>query len=208
MLKKAPVSAPALVLVLLVAAGCSKPTAPATAVPPNFTAVSHNGAGITIAVPADWVQIPLPNNENVARFNETALPLVNENPRLLRAVNQARQVLQFGGKAFAVSPDGQTRVNITVDKADAKTLDELSAKVVPQLEDSGAQDLAQERATTGAGPALKLRFKFPIDAEGNETVLADEVQYYVLHDGKSYVLTVINGQGGIADTIAETLRLR
>jgi hypothetical protein len=170
--------------------------------------MSDDPSGITIAVPAEWVQIPLPKNSNVARFNQTAVPLVSENPKLLRAVNQARQVLQFGGKAFAVAPDGQTRVNITVDKTKEKTLDELARNVVPQLEDSGAKDLTYETTTTGAGPALKMRFKFPIDAENNETVLAEEVQYYVLHGGKSYVLTVIYPQGMVADTIAGSLRLR
>ncbi|MGH9279969.1 MAG: hypothetical protein ACRD12_17960 [Acidimicrobiales bacterium] len=208
MLKKAPFLVATLVLTALVAAGCRNPTAPATEVPPNWVQMSDNPSGITIAVPSEWVQIPMPKNSNVADFNQTAVPLATENLKLLRAVNQARQVLQFGGKLFAVTTDGQTRVNITVDKTKEKTLEQLAANVVPQLEDSGARDLTQEQVTTGAGPALKLRFKFPIDGEGNETVLADEWQYYVLHNGKSYVLTVINPTGALADQIAGTLRLR
>lgn len=206
MLKKALILT--LVLPVVVAAGCRNKTAPATDVPPNFVAVRDDDAGITVAIPSDWVQIPLPKNSNVARFNKTAVPLSVDNPQLLRAVTQARQILQQGGKVFAVTPNGMTRVNLTVDKTKEKTLEQVAANVVPKLESAGAQGVTTEMVTVGAGPALKTRFRFPIDADNTETVLADEVQYYVLRKGRSYVLTVINPYGDVADQIAATLRLR
>lgn len=208
MTKKAPPLVAALLVLLFAAGACRNLTAPATEVPPGFVQVSHHDSGVTLAVPGEWIQIPMPKNSNVARFNETATDLILRDPRLVPAVNQARQVLQSGGKAFAVSEDGQMRVNVTVDKTKEKTLDQLAANVVESLEQGGAIDLVQARAPTGVGEALKLTFKFPIDAAGNETVLADEVQYYVLHDGKSYVLTVINGPPDLPDTVARSLRLR
>lgn len=205
--KSSTLGAALLIVLLVVATGCRNKTAPATEVPAGFVQVSDHDSGITIAIPSEWVQLPLPKNENVAKYNETALALVEQNPRLLPAVNQGRVILQSGGEIFAVSPDGQTRVNITVGKAKEKTVDQLVPNVVPQLEQSGAKNVTQERVTTGAGPGLKLRFQFPVEVGGSETVLADEVQYIVLHDGKSYVLTLISPAGDVPDTIARSLRI-
>jgi hypothetical protein len=121
---------------------------------------------------------------------------------------QARQLLQSGGKLVAVSPDGEARINLTVDEADEKTLAEVGRVTSQSLTDSGATNLTQEQTTSGAGPALKLTFQYPIEGQGGMTVQAQEIQYYVLHKGKSYVLTVINGPGELASTVAGSLRLR
>ena len=39
-------------------------------------------------------------------------------------------------------------------------------------------------------------------------VVVDEVQYYLLKDGKAYILTVVPADPALATTIAETLRIR
>lgn len=193
---------------LLVLVGCSKKTAPDTVAPAGFTAVRNASTGFAIAVPADWVQIPLPSSLDLDDFDAKTRELIAGNTNLLPAINQARQILQSGGKLMAVSKDGNSRINLTVDKAREKTLEEVAKAVVPSLQEGGAQAVQQEQSRTGAGPALKLTFIYPLPGRGNETVPANEVQYYVIKGGKTYVITIINGTPEIIQAAADSFRLR
>ncbi len=201
--RRVPVAALALALLLL---ACADKKAPETTVPAGFKAVRNAPTGFALAIPADWVEIHL--TQNLDEFDKRARELTRVNDALFPAINSARQIAQSGGKFMAVSPNGVSRVNLTVDKAQEKTLDELAAALLPVLEESGATELSQDRTTTGAGPALRMRFKFPIPGANDEPVIADEVQYYLIHDGKTFVLTVINGAGNLAEDVATSLRLR
>jgi hypothetical protein len=193
-------------LVLAVAAtGCNK-KAPDTTVPAGFVAVRDADDGFAIGVPADWVRIPLP--QDLDKFDKNAIGITNQHPRLAPAIVQARQLLQYGGKLMAVSDDGNSIVNLTTDKTKEKTLAEVAKNTVPTLETNGATEMAQEQTNLPVGPALKLTFKYPIQGQNDQTVTAQEVQYYVLHRGKSLVLTIINGPGDLPATVAGTLRLR
>jgi hypothetical protein len=202
---RSPVVAVGLIVATLTLAGCSK-KAPETTVPAGYVAVRDAGTGFALGIPADWVQIPLP--QDLERFDRTAITLTDRNPRLAPAIVQARQLLQFGGKLMAVSPDGGSVINVSSDKTKEKSLSEVAANTVPSLEMNGATEVAQEQTTIPAGPALRLTFKYPIEGQNHERVVADEVQYYVLKGGKSFVLTIINGQGDLPATVAGTLRLR
>jgi hypothetical protein len=192
-------------LLVLAAPGCTK-KAPNTTVPAGFVAVRDAEAGFALGVPSDWVQIPLP--QDLDRFDKNAIGITNQHPRLGPAIVQARQLLQFGGKLMAVSDDGNSVVNVTIDKTKEKTLAEVAKNTVSNLENNGATDVVQEQASLPAGRALKLTFRYPIEGQNHETVIANEIQYYVLHKGKSIVLTIINGQGDLPATVAGTLRLR
>lgn len=192
-------------LLTLAGTGCSKKSAPEITVPAGFSAVRDAKSGFAIAVPADWVQIPLPQDLDV--FDKKAREIETQNNNLNSAVIQARQLLQFGGKMMAVSQDGASIVNITVDKTKEKSLDQIATDTVPKLQENGATDLSQAQTTLAAGPALKLTFKYPLP-KGDDTVIANEVQYYVLHNKRSWVVTVINGPAGLGDQIANTLKLR
>ncbi|MCA1691485.1 MAG: hypothetical protein LC733_04505 [Actinobacteria bacterium] len=185
---------------------CGKKGAPQTTAPAGFTVVRDAGAGFAVAVPGDWQRIPLPGD--LDDFDKQSRALANRNPKLSPAILQARQLLQSGGKLMAVSPDGVSIINLTVDKADEKTLTEIGRVTSAKLQEAGATNLAQEPATTGAGPALKLRFRLPIEGQGGETQEANETQYFVLHDGKSFVLTFQNATDDLAASVAGSLRLR
>jgi hypothetical protein len=202
---RAQLIAAALALPLLLA-GCSDKSAPNTTAPAGFKVVRNAGTGFALAIPSDWVEIHL--TQDLDEFDERARAQTARNEALIPAVNSARQIAQSGGKFMAVSPDGQSRVNLTVDEAQEETLEELATAIVPVLEESGATEVAQDRATTGAGPALRLTFKFPLPTRGSETAVANEVQYYVIHDDKTFVLTVINGSPDLGQSVAGSLRLR
>ncbi|MFP5319763.1 MAG: hypothetical protein ACLGI2_15895 [Acidimicrobiia bacterium] len=190
----------------VVLAGCSDKSAPDTTAPAGYKVVRNASTGFALAVPADWIEIHL--TQDLDEFDERARAQTQRNDALTPAINSARQIAQSGGKFMAVSPDGNARVNLTVDEAQEETLDELAAAIVPVLQESGATEVRQDRATTGAGDALRLSFKFPLPGRGQETVVADEVQYYVIHDDKTFVLTVINGPPDLSESVAGSLRLR
>ncbi|HVF15242.1 MAG TPA: hypothetical protein VM942_11620, partial [Acidimicrobiales bacterium] len=112
-------------------------------------------------------------------------------------------------KMFAVDNEGTSMVNLSVDKPEEKTLDEIMAVTKPALtgEGVGATELTEEAVALPAGPAVRVRFKLPVNTDDG-VVVVDEVQYYLLKDGKAYILTVISGDPSLAATIAETLRIR
>lgn len=186
--------------------GCRDKAAPQTTAPAGFVVVRDASAGFALAVPADWQQVPLP--DDLDEFDRKASELSGRNPRIAPAIVQARQLLQSGGRVMAVSPDGASVLNLTVDRADEKNLAEVARVTSAKLGEAGATEVAHSETTTGAGRALKLTFKLPIEGQGGETVVANETQYIVLKDGKSFVITLQNGTPQIADAVAASLRLR
>jgi hypothetical protein len=196
----------AFVALMVSLAACGDEEAPNTVAPSGFVVVRDASAGFAIAVPADWQQVSLKGN--LDRFDREAFELTGRNPNLGPAIVQARQLLQFGGKLMAVSQDGRSLVNLTVDKADEDTLDEVAQVTSAKLTEAGATNMAQERTTTGAGPALKLTFRLRIEAPGGTEMDAEETQFVVLRDGKSYVITVQNGTPDITSAVASSFRLR
>ena len=81
------------------------------------------------------------------------------------------------------------------------------AVIKPALEKNGATELTDEGLNLPAGPAVRLRFKQPVATDGG-SVIRNEVQYYLLKDGKTYILTVISDDSALAATVADTLRIR
>lgn len=200
---------PSLVLAfaaLLPLTACSEKKAPETTAPPGFTVVQDAGAGFAIAIPADWVQIPL--TQDIDRFDKRARELQGQHPAIGPAILQARQLAQSGGKLMAVTPDGKSIVNLTADKTKEKTLAQVGTAVSKSLIDNGATELNQEPSTTGAGPALRLTFKYPIPGGSDTPTIANEVQYYVLKGGRSFVLTFINPPSDLPAAVAATLKIR
>lgn len=196
----------AVIAPLVLLAGCgSDPKAPDTQAPAGFEVFKDDDAGFAVAVPADWTEVPL--SENLAEFNKEANQLRLANPNLSTAIVLARIVAQAGGRLFAVDREGTDSLNLTVDKAKEKTLDEVMAAIKPALTEAGATDLAEEGLNLPAGPAMRLRFKLPLQTDDG-TVTLDETQYYLLKDGNAYILTVVSADPALGATVAETLRIR
>ena len=194
------------IIPLVVLLGCgSDPKAPETTAPPGYTVVKDDKAGFAVAVPATWKRVPL--TTDLPEFNRTANRLRAENPKLSTAMVLARVVAQAGGKLFAVDNEGTASVNMTVDKAKEKSLDEIMAATKPALSSVGATEISDEALTLPAGPAVRLRFKLPLSTDEG-IVVVDEVQYYLLKDGKAYILTVVAADSALAASIADTLRIR
>jgi hypothetical protein len=196
----------AVIVPLVLLAGCgSDPKAPDTAAPAGFKVFKEDKAGFAVAIPADWVEIPM--SDNLSDFNEKANDLRPANPDLGNAIVLARVITQAGGKLFAADRESVSSLNLTVGKANEKSLDEVLAVIKPALAKNGATELTDEGVTLPAGPAIRLRFKQPVTTDGG-TATRNEVQYYLLKDNKTYILTVISDDSALAATVAETLRIR
>ena len=197
----------AVIVPLVILAGCgSDPKAPDTAAPAGFTVFKDDKAGFAIAIPADWVEIPM--SDDLSDFNEKANELRPANPDLGTAIVLARVMTQAGGKLFAVRPRG--RVQPQPHRRQGQRED---ARRGP-----GRHQARPRRRTAPpswptrvvnlpAGPAIRLRFKHPVTTDGG-SVTRNEVQYYLLKDGKTYILTVISDDSALAATVADTLRIR
>ena len=181
------------------------PKAPTTTAPEGFTVMSADKEGFALAVPADWTRIPLSNDPD--EFNRSANELRLANPSLASILNQARVLGQAGGKFMAVTPDGTGSVNLTVDKPQEKTLDEIVRNSIAGLTPLGASNIAQEPGTIDGKPTIKLSFRFPVDTDTG-IVQTDEIQYYLLENSKAYILSVLAAPPEVASVIASTFRVR
>ena len=179
--------------------------APTTTAPAGFTVASSDKEGFALAVPAEWTQIPLALNP--ADFDKDANRLRLANPKLASILNQARKLGQSGGVFMAVAPDGVANVNLTVDKPKEKTVEEIVTASIEGLKSFQATNIKQEPATLDGKAAVKLTFRLPVETD-NGTVPTDEVQHYLLHDKKAYILTVAAAPADVASAIAASLKLR
>jgi hypothetical protein len=179
--------------------------APTTTAPAGFTVMSDADEGFALAVPSDWTAIPLSNNP--AEFDQDANRLRAENPKLASILNQARVLGQSGGIFMAVTPDGTGSVNLTADKPKEKTLEEIVRASVTALEGIGASNIRRESSTLDGKPSMKVSLRVPVQTDAGE-IPTDEVQHYLLEDGKAFILTVAAAPAPVGDAIAASLRIR
>jgi hypothetical protein len=187
-------------------AGCSGDAeAPDTTAPDGFQVVRDAKGGFAVAVPQDWTRVPL--SDSPATFDKTANSLRLANPKLASVLNQARVLGQSGGRFMAVAPDGTSNANLTVDKAKEKTVDEIAQRSTAGLQNFGATNISQEPTTLDGKAALKVSFRLPVETD-NGTVPTDEVQWYLLEGKKAFILTVAAVPTPVANSIANSLKLR
>jgi hypothetical protein len=199
----------ALVLVVLgsftlLSACSSKDQPPHTTAPAGFTVYGDGKNGFAIAYPSDWRRIPL--TDDLDKFNVTANSMRLENPKLADAVVIARSVSQNGGTFFAVDSEGTSMANLTVYKAQEKTVEATAEAAKAGLTERGATDITTDQVTVAGLPAARVRYNLPVTTDQG-TVTVAQTQYYVLKDKKAYILTVLGDDPAGADTIAETLRI-
>jgi hypothetical protein len=193
-------------LVALLAAACGGDSkAPTTTAPQGYTIMSSAKDGFALAVPSDWTRIPL--SQNTDTFNKSANTLRLANPKLASILNKARVIGQAGGVFMAVTPDGVGDANLTVDKPKEKSLDQIVTNSIAGLKNLEATNVAQEPATLSGKPAVKVTFRLPVDTDAGRVTL-DEVQHYLLQNGKAYILTASGVAPDVAANIATSFRIR
>jgi hypothetical protein len=199
------VAAVALCTMLLTFVGCGDDKkAPTITAPAGFTVASNDKEGFALAVPSDWTVVPL--KQNPADFDEDANRLRLANPKLASILNQARVLGQSGGIFMAVAPDGVANINLTADKPDQKTVEEVVTASIEALKNFQATNITQEPATLAGKPAIKVSFRLPVQTDAG-TIQTDEVQHYLLEDGKAYILTVAGARADVASAVAGSFAL-
>jgi hypothetical protein len=108
---------------------------------------------------------------------------------------------------MAVATDGVANVNLTADKPDQKTVAEVVTASIEALRGVQASNINQEPATLAGKPAIRLSFRIPVQTDAG-TVPTDSIQYYLLENGKAYILTVAAAPAEVASTIAGSFKLR
>lgn len=184
-----------------VACGDDKPSPALTAPPPaaGFTRVI--GTGFTIDMPAGWHQPPL----DPGSFDQTAAALRAQNPKLASALEAARASLGQGSRLFAIDPADGSSVNLIVTTTQGRSLTDLVAQAVRQLEQVGAGSLREERTNVGSRPAVRLEFSLAVRGETG-TLTVPETQYYVVDDGRLFILTLFGDHPSLP-AVADSLRI-
>lgn len=190
----------------LVACSDEAGKAPTTVAPAGFTVVSDADDGFALAVPSDWTQIPI--NEDMSVFNADTNRLRLQNSRLASAIVQARELAQNGsGRVVVVRPDGLAKVNLTLDKAKEKTLQEIADVSKAGLEKVGATDVVMTTTTVAGQPAARLAFRLAVKMDDG-TFVQEEYLYIVQRGTEAFFLTIIGIDDTEADAIAATFRIR
>ena len=195
----------ALVSALFLVACGDDPVAPTTTAPDGYTVMSDAKEGFALAVPSDWTRIPL--SEDPDTFNKSANELRLANPKLASILNQARVLGRSGGKFMAVRPDGEASVNLTVDKPEEETLEEIVRNSIVGLQNFQASNIQQENTTLDGKPAIKLSFRLPVETDAG-LVPTDETQHYLLENSKAYILSMLATPPDVASAMLSSFRLR
>jgi hypothetical protein len=197
-------------LVAALAAGCGsggdeEEAAPALTPPPGFTVVSSGKAGFAIAVPEDWIRLPL---TGLGPYDEAAERIQAQNPATKDALDTGRTLIGRGVELFALDPEdnGATTANLIVrGTPEGETLEKASKQSVDLLATRGATNVVREYTQLGGVEATKISFTIPV-ATASGTRDVPTTQYIVLHDETSYVLTLA-GTGPDRDAVVESLRI-
>lgn len=166
--------------------------------PPGYSRVV--GAGFTLDVPATWAQPSL----DPQAFEQAAAALRAQNPRLAEVLQESRD--SGGNKVFAFDPADGSSVNLIATATGGRSLDELVAQAVTELEQVGATSIQQRRSTLGGRAAVVLEFFLPVRGDAG-SLGVPETQYYVARSDSLFILTLFGGSPSLA-AIADSVRFK
>lgn len=163
------------------------------------------GDGVTIAVPDEWVDVPLEDFEMGSEDFQELMPEADE-----AMLNQAAAVVQQGGVLLAFGPpeDGFTdNLNILRLPVEAE-LDQLEREAELGMQALGAEMHSLDRVELPMGEAIRVSYTAEFQSpEGPFSV--EGVQLYVPVEGATFVLTIsaVEDPGDLADEMAQTFEV-
>ncbi|MGV3759486.1 MAG: hypothetical protein ACO1PW_08085 [Actinomycetota bacterium] len=163
------------------------------------------GEGVAIAVPGDWIDVPLEELEMGSEDFRELMPDADE-----ALINQAAQVVQQGGVLLSFGPpvdDFTDNLNILELPVSAE-LDELEREAELGMQAMNADLLSLDRVELPVGEAVRVRYSAEFQSpDGPFTV--EGVQFYVPLEGVTYVLTVSTSTDpdAIADDMATSFEV-
>ena len=144
------------------------------------------GDGVSLAVPEDWVGVPIEDFAMSEDDLREAMPEADD-----AMLQQAASVVEQGGVLLAFGPpeDGFTdNVNILALPVPA-TIDQLEAEAELGMRQVGADVRSMERVELPAGDAVRVRYSAEFQSPDGPYVV-EGVQLYVPVGDETYVLTV------------------
>ncbi len=160
---------------------------------------------MAIAVPGDWIDVPLEELEMGSEDFRELMPDADE-----ALINQAAQVVQQGGVLLSFGPpvdDFTDNLNILELPVSAE-LDELEREAELGMQAMNADLLSLDRVELPVGEAVRVRYSAEFQSpDGPFTV--EGVQFYVPLEGVTYVLTVSTSTDpdAIADDMATSFEV-
>jgi hypothetical protein len=144
------------------------------------------GDGVSLAVPEDWVDVPIEDFAMGEEELREAMPEADD-----AMLQQAASVVQQGGVLLAFGPpeDGFTdNVNILALPVPA-SIEQLEAEAELGMEQVGADVGSMERVELPVGEAVRVRYSAEFQSPDGPYVV-EGVQFYVPAGDETYVLTV------------------
>lgn len=144
------------------------------------------GDGVSLAVPEDWVDVPIEDFAMGEEELREAMPEADD-----AMLQQAASVVQQGGVLLAFGPpeDGFTdNVNILALPVPA-SIEQLEAEAELGMEQVGADVRSMERVELPIGESVRVRYSAEFQSPDGPYVV-EGVQHYVPVGDKTYVLTV------------------
>ena len=144
---------------------------------------------ISLGVPKSWTAITRDELEETGALDRFA----KDNPAVattLRGVLRPDSPLKFFALDPAVEQGFVTNVNVVVqDVPDDMELHDLARSTAQELAGLGVvRDVKTTRVSLPAGPALRITYEMDV-RYGNVTRAVATLQYAMLEDGSSYVIT-------------------
>ena len=183
----------------------STPVAPTTVAPAEFKVLSDAADGYAIAVPNAWQEMPL--NPDLEVFDPATNRIRIANPKLASAIVLARIIAGSGGQMMAVDPEGKVSVNLTTGPAESDDLQKVSAGIIAAQIKNGSTPPQAARTTIAGEPAVRLAFESTVATDDGD-IRTSQIQHIFHHNKMTYILTAMNADEQLANTIATSLRLR
>jgi len=135
-------------------------------------------------VPDGWTDVVL----DAATMDRLLKEVRRADPRFGASLDrQARQAAAAGGRLLAFETERGGAPNLTVMKSDADgaTLGDVARGMPGELAKLGVRNLAQERVTIAAGPALRLTYDLDVAGVGLR-----QVMYMLISRGSAFAVTL------------------
>jgi hypothetical protein len=174
-------------------------------VPEGFELV--DGDGVVMAAPAGWQVI---DAADAAMGSEEFAELFPDAPPGM--VEQGLNMFEQGAVlvAFDLGAD-EFASNVNVLKLDGEApLGAIEGQAEQQLGTLGGEVLDTDVVEVALGEALRIVYTIAVAAPDGSSVNAAGVQYYLPHDGSTYIITVSTGDDAarVADVMIETFRVQ
>jgi hypothetical protein len=163
------------------------------------------GDGVSIATPDGWREVDPEDFDMTSEEFKEAFP--DAPPGF---VEQASAAFEQGATLVAFDRDLDSGANVNIASFPGEVpLSTLEDQAIAQLEALDGTVISSEPVTLPAGDAHRIEYSLDVAAPDGSSVGATGVQFYVVADGHTHVVTITTSDdvGPLADTMIDTFRV-